>query len=91
MVDRDLDGADGARLTLDISLDRDTHAQLTTPGAAKWYRSAGAPATQTIAARVAAGATLEWLPYKDHHLYTGTGAHLCGFKIRNWADTFVHA
>lgn len=36
-------------------------------------------------------ATLEWLPHKDHHLYTGTGAHLCGFKIRNWADTFVHA
>lgn len=36
-------------------------------------------------------ATLEWLPHKDHHLYTGTGAHLCGYKIRNWADTCVHA
>jgi pimeloyl-ACP methyl ester carboxylesterase len=36
-------------------------------------------------------ATLEWLPHKDHHLYTGTGAHLCGFKIRRWADVHVHA
>jgi pimeloyl-ACP methyl ester carboxylesterase len=27
---------------------------------------------------------LELLPHKDHHLYTGTGAHLCGEKIRGW-------
>jgi pimeloyl-ACP methyl ester carboxylesterase len=36
-------------------------------------------------------ATLQWLPHKDHHLYTGTGAHLCGYKIRQWADTHLHA
>jgi pimeloyl-ACP methyl ester carboxylesterase len=29
-------------------------------------------------------ATLELLPHKDHHLNTGTGAHLCAFKIRSW-------
>jgi pimeloyl-ACP methyl ester carboxylesterase len=29
-------------------------------------------------------ATLTLLPHKDHHLYTGTGAHLCGEKIRGW-------
>jgi pimeloyl-ACP methyl ester carboxylesterase len=29
-------------------------------------------------------ATLHVLPHKDHHLYTGTGAHLCAFKIRSW-------
>ena len=29
-------------------------------------------------------ATLDLLPHKDHHLYTGTGAHLCAFKIRDW-------
>lgn len=28
--------------------------------------------------------TLHLLPHKDHHLYTGTGAHLCAFKIRSW-------
>jgi pimeloyl-ACP methyl ester carboxylesterase len=31
-------------------------------------------------------AALELLPHKDHHLYTGTGAHLCAFKIRTWLD-----
>jgi pimeloyl-ACP methyl ester carboxylesterase len=29
-------------------------------------------------------ATVEVLPHKDHYLATGTGAHLCAFKIRNW-------
>ena len=29
-------------------------------------------------------ATLSLLPHKDHHLYTGTGAHLCGYRIRQW-------
>jgi pimeloyl-ACP methyl ester carboxylesterase len=36
-------------------------------------------------------ATIEWLPHKDHHLYTGTGAHLCGFKIRSWLQALTHA
>lgn len=31
-------------------------------------------------------ATLDLLPHKDHHLYSGTGAHLCAFKIREWLD-----
>jgi pimeloyl-ACP methyl ester carboxylesterase len=29
-------------------------------------------------------ATLHVFPHKDHHLYAGTGAHLCAFKIRAW-------
>jgi pimeloyl-ACP methyl ester carboxylesterase len=29
-------------------------------------------------------AALEFLPHADHHLYTGTGAHLCAWKIRSW-------
>jgi pimeloyl-ACP methyl ester carboxylesterase len=29
-------------------------------------------------------AALELLPHADHHLYTGTGAHLCAWKIRSW-------
>jgi pimeloyl-ACP methyl ester carboxylesterase len=31
-------------------------------------------------------ATLKMLPHKDHHLYSGAGAHLCAFKIRSWLD-----
>ncbi len=38
------------------------HALLTTPGATRFYRSAGEPAQQSIDARVAPGARLEWLP-----------------------------
>lgn len=30
------------------------------------------------------GATMVLLPHKDHHLCAGTGAHLCGLKIREW-------
>jgi pimeloyl-ACP methyl ester carboxylesterase len=29
-------------------------------------------------------ATIDVLPHIDHHLYAGTGAHLCAFKIRDW-------
>ena len=38
------------------------HALVTTPGATRFYRSAGEPAQQSIDARVAPGARLEWLP-----------------------------
>lgn len=30
--------------------------------------------------------TLILLPHKDHHLYTGTGAHLIGQKMRTWFE-----
>ncbi len=35
-------------------------------------------------------ATLHVLPHKDHHLYSGTGAHLAAFLIRQWLDGFDH-
>jgi urease accessory protein len=53
--------AGGDRLDLNISVGTDAWAQLTSPGAAKWYRAAG-PAYQQLNLNVAAGATLEWLP-----------------------------
>jgi pimeloyl-ACP methyl ester carboxylesterase len=31
-------------------------------------------------------ATIDVLPHHGHHLYAGTGAHLCAFKIRNWLN-----
>jgi pimeloyl-ACP methyl ester carboxylesterase len=36
-------------------------------------------------------ATISLLPHKDHYLYTGTGAHLCAFKIRSWLPAHVDA
>jgi urease accessory protein len=52
----------GDVLTLDARLERDCHALITTPGATRFYRSAGETSTQTVQARVAGGARLEWLP-----------------------------
>jgi len=29
-------------------------------------------------------ATLSWLPHKDHFPFNGTGAHLIGYRMREW-------
>jgi len=62
--------------TLDVALElgAGSHAVLTTPGATRFYRSAGAPATQQVRARVAEGARLEWLPLETI-AYRGCLAH----------------
>ena len=52
----------GDELVIDAHLDAGTHALLTTPGATRFYRSAGALATQTVTLAVGADARLEWLP-----------------------------
>lgn len=54
--------AGGDELAFDIELDAGAHALLTTPGAGKWYRSAGAPGRLTHRIAVADGALCEWLP-----------------------------
>src|SRR5919201_6044687 len=51
--------AGGDDLGLHVEVGEGSHALLTTPGAAKWYRSAGPVAKQTLAFSV--HATLEWL------------------------------
>ena len=53
--------AGGDRLEITAHLVEGAWAQLTSPGAAKWYRASG-PAYQQVALTVEAGATLEWLP-----------------------------
>ena len=53
--------AGGDQLSINVSVGPDAWAQLTSPGAAKWYRAPG-PAYQSVELSVAAGATLEWLP-----------------------------
>ncbi|NBF05597.1 urease accessory protein [Pseudomonas sp. Fl5BN2] len=53
--------AGGDRLTINARVDNGAWAQLTSPGAAKWYRATGS-ASQTLNLQVAPGATLEWLP-----------------------------
>ncbi|WPN47756.1 urease accessory protein UreD [Pseudomonas sp. P8_241] len=53
--------AGGDRLDISACVGTDAWAQITSPGAAKWYRAAG-PAYQQLKLQVAAGGTLEWLP-----------------------------
>jgi len=54
--------AGGDRLTLGVTVSPHASAQLTTPGATRWYRSAGPPASQVLHARIGEHAFLEWLP-----------------------------
>ena len=66
--------AGGDRLHINASLGANAWAQLTSPGAAKWYRAAG-PAYQQLELKVGAGATLEWLP-QETIIYAGAQAEL---------------
>ncbi len=52
----------GDRLDVQVRLDPGAHALLTTPGAARFYRSTGAQAVQTVQIDAGAGARVEWLP-----------------------------
>jgi urease accessory protein len=52
----------GDRIGLRVRVGDEAHALLTTPGAGKWYRSAGAGAGQTLQFEIGSGAVLEWLP-----------------------------
>lgn len=57
--------AGGDRLQIAVQVDAGAHAQLTTPGAGKWYRSGGDEAAQDIDLKVGPGALLEWLPQES--------------------------
>jgi urease accessory protein len=52
----------GDTLELAADLGPGSHAVITTPGATRFYRSAGPLATQQVQAHLADGARLEWLP-----------------------------
>ncbi|MDJ0741138.1 MAG: urease accessory protein UreD [Gammaproteobacteria bacterium] len=55
----------GDALNIELHAAGDTATLVTTPGAAKFYRSAGRRARQVQRLRVAAGASLEWLPHEN--------------------------
>jgi urease accessory protein len=78
----------GDELMLDARLDAGTHALLTTPGATRFYRSAGPQARQQVRMQVAEGARLEWLPLETI-AYRGCDAEnqLC-FELAPGAQMF---
>lgn len=65
----------GDRLELEVTAGDATHALLTTPASAKFYRSAGEPAQQIQQLRVGPDAILEWLP-QDTILFSGSQVEL---------------
>ena len=67
--------AGGDALAIEVGLEAGSAALLTTPGAGKWYRSQGEPASQALAFRVARGASLEWLP-QETILFDGAQAQM---------------
>jgi urease accessory protein len=67
--------AGGDRLALKADVDAGAHSLFTTPGAAKWYRSAGPWAGQDVRLRVAGGAVVEWLP-QETIVFQGARARL---------------
>ena len=82
--------AGGDVLDVQVEMGKDTHAVLTTPGATRFYRSAGRPARQCARLRVAAGARVEWLPL-ENIAFTGceaenrTEIELCpGSQAMGW-------
>lgn len=61
----------GDRLRLEMALQARAHVLLTTPGATKFYRSAGDTAVLRQRLEVGDGAALEWLP-QDGILFSGS-------------------
>ena len=57
--------AGGDELAFDIRVGEGAHALLTTPGAGKWYRSAGPIGRLGQTIEVAAGGICEWLPQES--------------------------
>lgn len=59
----------GDSISIDVSAEAAARVLLTTPGATKWYRArdigATAPASQEVRIRVAARASIEWLPLES--------------------------
>jgi urease accessory protein len=57
--------AAGDRLSIRASLNEESRALLTTPGATKWYRSEGSCASQQVHFSLGEDAVLEWLPREN--------------------------
>ncbi|MEO8006663.1 MAG: urease accessory protein UreD [Betaproteobacteria bacterium] len=84
--------AGGDRLHIDIEIDNEAHALLTTPGATRWYRTLGARASQTVDINIGAGGVCEWMPQENIffnaaradntlNIRLAQGAAFCGWDI----------
>lgn len=76
--------AGGDDLSIAVRAGAGAHALLTTPGAGKWYRSAGAWARQRVEIEAQPGSCVEWLP-QETILFDGSRADI-GWEVRLAAD-----
>jgi urease accessory protein len=67
--------AGGDHLHISAHVGVAAHAQMTTPGAGKWYRSGGPEASQRLDFDLADNAILEWLP-QETIVFDGAKAHM---------------
>lgn len=67
--------AGGDELEVAVQVGAHAHALLTTPGAGKWYRSAGPEASQRLRLEVAESGVLEWLP-QETIIFDGARARM---------------
>lgn len=76
----------GDLLRIDVNLADGAHALITTPGATRFYRSTGAPATQRVSATLAEGSRLEWLPLETIAYSGCIGENLMHFDLQAGAE-----
>lgn len=67
--------AGGDHLVISAKAQPGARVLLTTPGAAKWYRSEHLPASQHLHIRIGGGAALEWLP-RETIVFDGARAEM---------------
>lgn len=78
--------AGGDSVQLDMELAPGAHALLTTPGATRFYRSLGRGASQSLHARLAEGARLEWLPLESLAYEGCIAENRCVFELAPGAE-----
>jgi urease accessory protein len=67
--------AGGDSLDIAVEAAGGAHAQITTPGAAKWYRGFGRSANQRVQVKVGGDGTCEWLP-QENIVFDGAAARM---------------
>jgi urease accessory protein len=77
----------GDTLAIEIDVEAGAHALVTTPGATRFYRSAGATATQSLVVRAAAGSQFEWLPLESIAFSGCIAENRARFELAPGAET----
>lgn len=76
----------GDTLDITLTLAQGSHAVITSPGAARFYRSQGEQAVQQVRATLAAGARLEWLPLETLAYSGCDGENRLAFTVAEDAE-----